>query len=80
MLSAQKKLVVEKLAEEEAERKNKGEAKKEKHLVLSNFPFSDIFCFCTFSVGAFQCKFENKCHAKVYFIMIGGRKGTRETS
>ncbi|XP_019198881.1 PREDICTED: RRP15-like protein [Ipomoea nil] len=33
VLSAQKKLVAEKLAEEEAERKVKGEAKKEKHLI-----------------------------------------------
>uniref|UniRef100_A0A5B6ZL48 Putative RRP15-like protein n=1 Tax=Davidia involucrata TaxID=16924 RepID=A0A5B6ZL48_DAVIN len=33
VLSAHKKLVVEKLAEEDAERKVKGEAKKEKHLV-----------------------------------------------
>lgn len=33
VLSAHKKLVGEKLAEEEAERKVKGEAKKEKHLV-----------------------------------------------
>ncbi|XP_027076441.1 uncharacterized protein [Coffea arabica] len=33
VLSAHKKLVAEKLAEEEAERKVKGEAKKEKHLV-----------------------------------------------
>ncbi|KAA8526642.1 hypothetical protein F0562_008155 [Nyssa sinensis] len=33
VLSAHKKLVVEKLAEEEAERKVKGEVKKEKHLV-----------------------------------------------
>lgn len=36
ILSANKKLVAEKLAEEEAERKVKGEAKKEKRLV---FPF-----------------------------------------
>lgn len=34
MLSAHKKLVVKKLAEEEAERKVKGETKKEKHLVF----------------------------------------------
>lgn len=34
MLSGHKKLVVEKLAEEEAERRVKGEAKKEKHLVF----------------------------------------------
>ena len=33
MLSAHKKLIAEKLAEEEAERKVKGEAKKEKQLV-----------------------------------------------
>lgn len=33
VLSAHKKLVAEKLAEEETERKVKGEAKKEKHLV-----------------------------------------------
>ncbi|CDP19993.1 unnamed protein product [Coffea canephora] len=33
VLSAHRKLVAEKLAEEEAERKVKGEAKKEKHLV-----------------------------------------------
>ncbi|CDP16010.1 unnamed protein product [Coffea canephora] len=33
VLSAHKKLVAEKLADEEAERKVKGEAKKEKHLV-----------------------------------------------
>lgn len=36
ILSANKKLVAEKLAEEEAEQKVKGEAKKEKRLV---FPF-----------------------------------------
>ena len=33
MLSAHKKLIAKKLAEEEAERKVKGEAKKEKQLV-----------------------------------------------
>lgn len=33
MLSAHKKLVAEKLAEEEVERKVKGDAKKEKHMV-----------------------------------------------
>ena len=33
MLLAHKKLIVEKLVEEEAEQKVKGEAKKEKHLV-----------------------------------------------
>lgn len=41
ILSANKKLVAEKLAEEEAERKVKGEAKKEKLMV---FPFK-IKCF-----------------------------------
>lgn len=35
VLSAHKKLLAEKLAEEEEERKVKGEAKKEKHLVLN---------------------------------------------
>lgn len=35
VLSAHKKLVAEKLAEEEAERKVKREARKEKHLVSS---------------------------------------------
>lgn len=34
MLSADRKLIAEKLAEEEAERKVKGEARKEKHLVI----------------------------------------------
>jgi hypothetical protein len=34
VLSADRKLIAEKLAEEEAERKVKGEAKKEKHLVI----------------------------------------------
>ncbi|CAL0321463.1 unnamed protein product [Lupinus luteus] len=33
VLSGHKKLIVDKLAEEEAERKNKGEARKEKHLL-----------------------------------------------
>jgi hypothetical protein len=33
-LSADRKLIAEKLAEEEAERKVKGEAKKEKNLVI----------------------------------------------
>lgn len=43
MLSAHKKLIGEKLAEEEAEKKVKGEAKKEKHLV---FDFSTLIsCF-----------------------------------
>lgn len=37
ILSANKKLVAEKLAEEEAERKVKGEARKAKQLV---FPFN----------------------------------------
>lgn len=37
MLSGQKKLVAEKLAEEENERKVKGEAKKEKQLVIHIF-------------------------------------------
>lgn len=41
MLSAHKKLVVEKLAEEEAEHKAKGDAKKEKILVRYFFRSSD---------------------------------------
>ena len=35
VLSGHKQLVAKKLAEEEAERKVKGEAKKEKHMVFS---------------------------------------------
>lgn len=35
MLSANKKLLAEKLAEEEVEKKVKGEAKKEKHMVFN---------------------------------------------
>lgn len=41
VLSAHKKLIAEKLADEEAERKVKGEAKKEKHMVFfSYYPVS----------------------------------------
>lgn len=43
MLSAHKKLVAEKLAEEEAELKVKGEAKKEKHLVRPNLGLIALF-------------------------------------
>ena len=46
VLSAHKKLWGEKLAEEEAEKKVKGEAKKEKHLVfhLTSFRFFTYMC------------------------------------
>lgn len=39
VLSVHKKLLAEKLAEEESNRKVKGEVKKEKHLVLDLLPF-----------------------------------------
>lgn len=47
ILSANTKLVVEKLAEEEAERKVKGEAKKEKQLV---FPFKIKYYVCVWDL------------------------------
>ena len=43
VLSAHKKLVVAKLAEEASERKVKGEAKKEKHLVSHYLAFRIYF-------------------------------------
>jgi len=42
-LSDHKSLVIEKLAEEETERKIKGETKKEKLMVILNFKFTVIF-------------------------------------
>lgn len=45
VLSGHKKLVAEKLAEEEAERKVKSDAKKEKHLVIQFFSKFEI-CVC----------------------------------
>jgi hypothetical protein len=45
-MSAHKKLIGEKLAEEEAERKYKGEAKKEKQLVKSISIPSAITSLC----------------------------------
>lgn len=45
VLSANKKLLAEKLIEEELERKDKGEAKKEKHSVL----LSDLLSPVVFS-------------------------------
>lgn len=51
MLSANKKLLAEKLAEEEAEKKVKGEAKKEKHLVFDYSAFS----FLIYSFRVFMC-------------------------
>ena len=43
VLSANKKLVVAKLVEEASERKVKGEAKKEKHLVPNYIEFKRFF-------------------------------------
>ena len=52
ILSANKKLVAEKLAEEEAERKVKGEAKKEKQLV---FPTMFVYGLACFKLADSKC-------------------------
>lgn len=53
VLSAHKKLLAEKLVEEEIERKDKGEAKKEKHLVL----LSELLCTLFFYFYFFKKDF-----------------------
>lgn len=57
MLSAHKKLIAEKLAEEEAERKIKGDAKKEKILVIqSKKPFKRS------KICVYVCLYLFNCH------------------
>jgi hypothetical protein len=70
-MSAHKKLIGEKLAEEEAERKFKGEAKKEKQLVKSVSKPSAMTSLCVFlmSLVAYE----------LLYVNIVGRKGTCET-
>lgn len=94
VLSGNKKLVAEKLAEEEAERKVKSEAKKEKHLVIQNkniFFVGSRFCLkleiCMYF--GYKCLYVYVyCSFSLNWILIlimlfnvvGGRKGACETS
>ena len=78
MLSAHKKLIAEKLAEEEAERKVKGEAKKEKQLVSQYqnqlLGYKHVFFLSvvsTYLISLVAYEFLN--------VNIVGRKGTCET-
>ncbi|GER33564.1 RRP15-like protein [Striga asiatica] len=61
VLSAHKKLIAEKLAEEEAEKKAKGVVKKEKHLSVSNVHFVPLFCLLFFCCE----KIAEKGHVKL---------------
>lgn len=54
VLSAHKKLIAEKLADEEEERKVKGEAKKEKHMVFDLF-FSYYAVSLSLSLSNTRC-------------------------
>lgn len=86
VLSGHKTLVAEKLAEEVAERRVKGEAKKEKHLV---FRFS-LYLLIYFVILACICMLHiysyihiSKCHY-IYavtweFVVLGGREGACKT-
>lgn len=62
MLSAHKKLVAEKLAEEEVERKVKGETKKEKHLV---YLVSKILFFIFYFL-----KWQYVCHEFPLLLLV----------
>lgn len=59
VLSGHKKLIAEKLAEEEEERKVKGDAKKEKHLV---FDVKTYLCILRFEILASILHIFLSCH------------------
>ena len=62
MLSANKKLIAEKLAEEDLEKKVKGEAKKERHIVM-DFSIFVIFVFLIYIFHVCVCVCLIQCLA-----------------
>lgn len=80
-MSGQRKLVVDKLAEEEAERKVKGEAKKEKQMVVLNFKLTDFNVIQSSIVNLFVSSVivTLKSCIVILLLVTVGRKGAYQT-